>query len=272
MQRLAANNIKATVQFFGSARALDRLQYDKKHAALTAALAMPESSEALTAAVALKKLEAMEWMIEYLEKTRELARRLTEWSMRSRLSRDAACINGVSRSKSIAELDELDDEDSSSATKSLSEEKRASSFTYLPHATDSRSNADSDLRGGLFVCTGGAGGFMEAANRGAADVPGGRSIGMGISLPFETGLNPFGAHAVSNQCPVIPSTGRRCKRLLAPAGQPRGHAFDSCFGQSRLSLLSSTTTSLRESCAWRSTCRHSWSRRAASARATRCLR
>jgi len=191
MQRLAANNIKATVQFFGSARALDRLQYDKKHAALTAALAMPESSEALTAAVALKKLEAMEWMIEYLEKTRELARRLTEWSMRSRLSRDAACINGVSRSKSIAELDELDDEDSSSATKSLSEEKRASSFTYLPHATDSRSNADSDLRGGLFVCTGGAGGFMEAANRGAADVPGGRSIGMGISLPFETGLNPF---------------------------------------------------------------------------------
>ena len=32
---------------------------------------------------------------------------------------------------------------------------------------------------------------MEAANRGAADVPGGRSIGMGISLPFESGLNPY---------------------------------------------------------------------------------
>jgi len=32
---------------------------------------------------------------------------------------------------------------------------------------------------------------MEAANRGASMVKGGRSIGMGISLPFETGLNPY---------------------------------------------------------------------------------
>jgi len=66
-----------------------------------------------------------------------------------------------------------------------------SSFSYLPHATDIAADLNPDLKGGLFVCTGGAGGFMEAANRGAADVPGGRSIGMGISLPFETGLNPF---------------------------------------------------------------------------------
>jgi len=32
---------------------------------------------------------------------------------------------------------------------------------------------------------------MEAANKGAADVPGGKSIGMGITLPFEAGLNPY---------------------------------------------------------------------------------
>lgn len=192
MQRLAANNIKATVQFFGSARALDKEQYDEKHARHRATLAHaePGSSEALAANAALKNLEAMEWMIEYIDKTLELARRLTEWSMGSRLSHGAASINGVSRNKSLAELDKLAGNTDDSTAKAKCN-KGASTFNYLPHATDSRATAEDDLTGSLLVCTGGAGGFMEAANRGAADVPGGRSIGMGISLPFETGLNPY---------------------------------------------------------------------------------
>lgn len=41
------------------------------------------------------------------------------------------------------------------------------------------------------VCTGGGPGLMEAANRGAFEVAKERSCGMGISLPFEPGLNPF---------------------------------------------------------------------------------
>jgi uncharacterized protein (TIGR00730 family) len=118
-----------TIVMFGSARIRpEEVARQDLAAAEAAAEGAAEGSElAQAVAAATRKLK----LSRYYEETRELARRLTEWSM----TRGG------------------------------------------PHA--------------YHICSGGGPGIMEAANRGAADVPGGRSVGLGISLPFEEDLNAY---------------------------------------------------------------------------------
>ena len=59
-----------------------------------------------------------------------------------------------------------------------------------PHYAMAERVGRSLAEAGFAVITGGGPGTMEAANKGASEA-GGMSVGLGIELPFESGLNPY---------------------------------------------------------------------------------
>lgn len=131
-KRFREQNITDTIVFFGSARAKSLDVVEDEIANLSRELARNNNAEQkATLEQSLAKAKASRRLADYYEKTRELARRLTEWDM-----------------------------------------NRMAEHRY-------------------YICTGGGPGMMEAANRGASEVSGGRSIGLAISLPFEESLNPY---------------------------------------------------------------------------------
>jgi uncharacterized protein (TIGR00730 family) len=128
-QRMMKNNVKNTIVMFGSARIRSPEDAREKLAGVRALEGKAKDHAAWEQE--LKKALTAERLSRYYQDTRELARRLTAWSM-----------------------------------------ERTAKRSY-------------------YITSGGGPGIMEAANRGAADVPGGKSVGLGISLPFEPGVNDW---------------------------------------------------------------------------------
>ncbi|MFN7146129.1 MAG: LOG family protein [Myxococcota bacterium] len=130
--RFIEQQVKDTIVMFGSARVRDpehaRADLERAQRTLEAVVEEEHRPRALAE---LAQAQRVLRLSRYYADTRELAKRLTEWSL-----------------------------------------AHAAGRHYL-------------------VCSGGGPGIMEAANRGAADVPNGRSVGLGISLPFEEQVNDY---------------------------------------------------------------------------------
>jgi len=163
-QRLKENEVQGTMLFFGSARSKNEELYKKALSDAEAALEKASSEQdKRNAKRALDRLKKTEWLCQYHEKIRELAKKIAEWS--------------VTRA----------------GLQSVESALKGGGSHLLPEngAASAEASCAEDTKTHLAVCTGGGPGFMEAANKGAFEVEGAKSMGMGISLPFEPGLNPY---------------------------------------------------------------------------------
>ena len=151
-QRLSKHDVRGTILFFGSARSMGRQQYEHTLQGLKADLNSPDADKAAIEAK-IATFQKVEWMCPYVDVTEQLAFRLTEWVRNNKKLQEYMCVS----------------------TNYLTGESKLTGPSAQP----------------LLVTTGGGPGIMEAANKGAAAVPGATSLGMGISLPFEKGLNPY---------------------------------------------------------------------------------
>ncbi|EPR60268.1 lysine decarboxylase family protein [Toxoplasma gondii GT1] len=162
--RLRMQKVLGTFLLFGSARSRSPEQWQKLMSEAQERLKDP--STAAQAEEDVQRLKKIEWMCPYWQKIKNLSGMLMQW------------IQTEEARQAVARL-----------LREIPAPVGGSGHQYS--AGDVAAVTDLSEPCPVAICTGGGPGMMEAGNSGAASVAGGRSMGMGISLPFEAGLNPF---------------------------------------------------------------------------------
>lgn len=188
--RLRQNQITGSIVFFGSARLKSPQQWTNEYNKCQESLLNASTSDEKDALQS--KLDLLQRQkkltFQYYDKVTTLARLITEWAQADEAvevcRRLVAKVPEFPRNffSSIPTSSHIADE---------AKQQQPQSATGDSDASAASRNLIKSVRSGLAVCTGGGPGMMEAANLGAAQVPGGRSMGMGVTLPFEAQLNPY---------------------------------------------------------------------------------
>eukprot|EP00300_Choanocystis_sp_HF-7_P030027 c38773_g1_i1.p1 GENE.c38773_g1_i1~~c38773_g1_i1.p1 ORF type:complete len:351 (-),score=91.83 c38773_g1_i1:62-1114(-) len=182
LQRLRGQNVKETILVFGSAKALNRKKFEAALHEAEQKLIHAKDQEKAVLQEELEAIRSREWLCEYMDKIRELARLLTEWSMSEYRSMPVVGGGFLATGEEEIRRDSLH---------GLSNNTWTDTHDDTTHQDEPATKRQRSSKQSLMICTGGARGIMEAANRGASEVPHAKNIGMGISLPHVTGLNPY---------------------------------------------------------------------------------
>src|SRR5262245_21115827 len=111
----------------------------------------------------------------------------------------ARCLSPEEATKQLAEINQRLESDGPPAPALLQARTRAETAAklarYYQNAVDLARRLtewSKSLSGNrdFVICSGGSGGMMEAANRGAA-LAGGKTLGLNIQLPLEQSINPY---------------------------------------------------------------------------------
>eukprot|EP00922_Rhytidocystis_sp_ex-Travisia-forbesii_P061129 GHVS01090641.1.p1 GENE.GHVS01090641.1~~GHVS01090641.1.p1 ORF type:complete len:403 (+),score=32.88 GHVS01090641.1:85-1293(+) len=165
--RMRHQRVMCTLLVFGSARCYRRGQWEKEVVLAKERLAAASSPLAVKEAEArCLRLRRIEWLCEYWEITYKVSKLLMEWVQTPEARQAIGRILREVPGPAGGSTDEY----------AMFDAEHAENPNY-PEP--------------LALCTGGGPGLMEAANKAAYDTPRARSMGMGISLPFEPGLNAY---------------------------------------------------------------------------------